>query len=80
MPAVRVQYFAVLREQRGLSEETLETSAHTAGELYEQLKTQHALSLPLSALRCAVNDEFAEMDRVLSDGDAIVFLSPVAGG
>ncbi len=80
MAKIRVQYFAVLREQRGLSEEVLDTPARTAAELYEQLQAQHSFTLPASALRCAVNDEFAEMDRALADGDEIVFLAPVAGG
>ena len=32
---LQIQYFALLREQRGLSDETLETTAATPTELYE---------------------------------------------
>ena len=80
MPKIHVQYFAVLREQRGLGEEVIDTPARTPAELYKELQTRHRLTLPIGTLRFAVNDEFAEMDRALSDGDSVVFLTPVAGG
>ena len=38
---VRIQYFAVLREQAGVSAETLETHATTPADLYEEF---HRLS------------------------------------
>jgi len=37
---VHVQYFAVLRERAGLSQETVATAAATAAELYEELATR----------------------------------------
>jgi molybdopterin converting factor subunit 1 len=77
---VRVQYFALLREQRGLSQESLVTEAATAGELYEELRARHGFTLPQARLRAAVNDEFAPWTAPLSEGDALVFLPPVAGG
>ena len=36
-----ITYYAILREQRGLSEEHLESAATTPGELYEALRVQH---------------------------------------
>ncbi len=77
---VRVQYFALLREQRGLDQESLVTEAATAGELYEELRARHGFTLPAGQLRAAVNDEFASWTAPLSEGDALVFLPPVAGG
>jgi molybdopterin converting factor subunit 1 len=38
-----------------------------------------ALSLPPSPL-VAVNAEYAELDRVLADGDEVAIIPPVAGG
>ena len=38
MKAVRVQYFAILREQRGVAEESLETEAATPADLYDVLR------------------------------------------
>jgi molybdopterin converting factor small subunit len=31
-------------------------------------------------LRCAVNEEFVEMERVLQDGDIVDLLPPFGGG
>ena len=80
MKTVLVRYFAILREQRGLAEERLDTEAATAGELYEQLRGRHGFSLPAKRLRVALNDEFAPWSASLRDGDSLVFLPPVAGG
>ena len=77
---VRVQYFAVLREQAGRGEETLATEARTPAELYESLKARHGLKLARAVLRVAVNEEFCDWDRPLADGDHVVFIPPVAGG
>jgi sulfur-carrier protein len=77
---VVVRYFAILREQRGLAEEEISTSASTARELYEELRGIHGLTLPSSRLRVAVNDEFGPWESEVHAGDALAFLPPVAGG
>jgi molybdopterin converting factor subunit 1 len=77
---VRVRYFALFREQRGLSEETVATVARTVGDLYLELATRHGLTMPLESIRCAINEEFQTFDAELSNDDEIVFVPPVAGG
>ncbi len=77
---IRVQYFALLREQAGRSEESLTTTAHTPRELYDELRKRYPFSLAPEMLRVAVNTEFGEWSQPLSDGDAVVFIPPVAGG
>jgi sulfur-carrier protein len=77
---VHVRYFAVLREQRGLGEEEVSTSAATAGELYNELRARHRFTLPAERLRVAINDEFEPWAAPFKSGDAMVFLPPVAGG
>ena len=77
---VHVQYFAVLRERAGRSQETVATAAATAAELYDELAARHPFNLPRSMLRVAINDEFADWSRPLGAGDRIVFIPPVAGG
>jgi len=77
---LQLQYFALLREQRGLTEETLETDAGTPAALYEELRARHAFSLPADRVRAAVNGAFVAADAALKDGDRIVFIPPVAGG
>jgi len=77
---VRVRYFAVLREQRGLDEEEVATGASTAAEVYEELRARHRFTLPCGRLRVAINDDFAPWPSKVRDGDALAFLPPVAGG
>jgi molybdopterin converting factor subunit 1 len=75
-----VQYFAILREQRGREEETLSTQAATPEALYEELRRRHRFTLPTARVRAAVNGEFAAASSPLKDGDSLVFIPPVAGG
>jgi molybdopterin converting factor subunit 1 len=80
MRKLHITYFAILREQSGRSEETVDTAAATAREFYEELRARHRFSLPVSRLRVAVNGEFASWDTTLADGQRIAFIPPVAGG
>lgn len=80
MKTVHVQYFALLREQRGLSRESVTTNAATATELYEELRHRHALGLTLAQLRVAIDGEFATWATPLAEGSQLVFIPPVAGG
>lgn len=77
---LRVQYFALLREQAGRSNETVTSAARNARELFEELRAARGLTLRPEQLRVAVNEEFAEWERPLAAGDTVVFLPPVAGG
>jgi sulfur-carrier protein len=77
---LHVQYFAILREQRGASGETLTTEAASPAALYEELRARHGFTLPANRVRAAVNDEFVAATAPLGDGDRVVFIPPVAGG
>jgi molybdopterin-guanine dinucleotide biosynthesis protein A len=77
---LRVQYFALMREQAGRSEETLETAAATPAELYGELAGRYGFTLAREQLKVAVNSEFSEWSRPLAAGDDVVFIPPVAGG
>jgi molybdopterin-guanine dinucleotide biosynthesis protein A len=77
---VTVQYYALLREQTGRREETLVTRAATAAELYAELSRRYPFTLGAQLLRVAINSEFREWPAPLADGDAVVFIPPVAGG
>ena len=80
MTKITVQYFAILREQRGLNEETLETAAATPAALYDELRARHRFTLPGDRVRAAVNDAFVAGAAPLREGDRVVFIPPVAGG
>lgn len=77
---IKVQYYALLREQAGCSEEVIATSARTARELYSELKGRHPFTLDDDSLRVAINAEFSDWTQPLAEGDAVVFIPPVAGG
>lgn len=77
---LRVQYYAILREQAGRSEETLDTSAATPTELYAQLRQRHPFQLEPAQLKVALNSEFGDWETPLKHGDTVVFIPPVAGG
>jgi len=80
MKAVRVQYFAILREQRGVAEERLETEAATPADLYAALRERHGFTLSPERIRAAVNGDFVPATSALQDGDTLAFIPPVAGG
>jgi len=77
---LKIQYYAILREQAGRSEETLETAASTPAAVYAQLHARYRFTLDVEQLKVAVNGEFSDWTRTLHPGDALVFVPPVAGG
>ena len=80
MPRIRLQYYALLREQAGRQSESVDTAAETPAALYAELAQRHGFRLPASPLRVAVNAAFSDWERELRDGDEVVFIPPVAGG
>jgi len=77
---IRVQFYALLREQAGRNEEQMTTSAATPAELYAELARRYPFSLMREQLKVAVNAEFADWSAALNDNDSVVFIPPVAGG
>ena len=77
---LRVQYFALLREQAGRSEEQLVTVAATPAALYAELRNRYPFTLVSEQLKVAVNAEFVDWNAPLREGDNVVFIPPVAGG
>ena len=77
---LKIQYYALMREQAGRSEETLETAAATPADLYSELAARYGFTLPREQLKVAVNSEFSDWSRKLAANDAVVFIPPVAGG
>jgi molybdopterin-guanine dinucleotide biosynthesis protein A len=77
---LRIQYYAILREQAGRSEETLDTTATTPAELYDELRQRHPFQLNPAQLKVALNSDFSDWNTPLHHGDTVVFIPPVAGG
>ena len=77
---IQVKYFAALREQAGCSEEGVETESKTPTALYRELSALRGLTLDTDTLKVAVNNSYASMEQPLEEGDAVVFIPPLAGG
>ena len=77
---ITVRYFAIFREQAGIDGETVALNAETASDVYKQLKHRHGSSEPLGHCKVAINDEMADWDSPVSDGDVVLLFPPVAGG
>ena len=77
---VEVRYFAAFREATGISSEPVDTEAGTPAELFAECSRRHPGLAAYSASMVAVNDEMSDWHRALTDGDAVLFFPPVAGG
>ena len=80
MKTIHVLYFAFLREQAGLSSETVNTAATTILDLYQELSARHSFPLANSSLRAAIDDTYTALTSPLTDGATVAFLPPVSGG
>ncbi len=80
LKTIHIHYFAILREQRGVSHESLQTAAVTAKDLYETLQKQFSFTLSLDMVKVAINQCFQPMETPLKEADHVVFIPPVAGG
>jgi molybdopterin converting factor subunit 1 len=76
---LKIEYFAILRERAGLDHELIETEFSTPAELFAELTKRHGFP-EMETVKVAINDEFGDWHAQLQDGDAIVFIPPVAGG
>jgi molybdopterin synthase sulfur carrier subunit len=83
--AIRVRFFAALREQVG--RDTVEVRAPTSGDIAgllanirEQLGERIASDLTSPNVRIALNREFVSSDCVVRDGDEVAFMPPITGG
>lgn len=77
---IKILYYAILRDQSCRKEETLETSANNAHDLYDELKNRYQFSLSTEVVHVAINNVFSDWKTDLQSGDEVVFIPPVAGG
>jgi molybdopterin synthase sulfur carrier subunit len=83
--ALKILYFAGLREALGQSSEQLALPAEVGnvGQLHAHLAARGGAWAALAKtknLRIAVNQQMAAMDAPLQDGDEVAFFPPVTGG
>lgn len=80
MKTLTIRYFAIFRENAGLGEEQLETDAATAADVFSATRERHGSAEPLGHCKVAINDEMADWDSAVEDGDVVLLFPPVAGG
>ncbi|MFN8481504.1 MAG: molybdopterin converting factor subunit 1 [Anaerolineae bacterium] len=80
MATLRIYFFAMHREAVGAREMTLDVAdGATVGDVWETLRERYP-RLRTARPAAAVNQEYAEPDTVVHDGDEIAFIPPVSGG
>ena len=83
---MRLLYFAWIRQQTGIGEEEvpLPTGISDVSGLIEWLRERDAnfssALEDISALRVAVNQEFATFDTKITDRDEVALFPPMTGG
>ena len=79
--AVRVRFFARLRELAGVENEALQVPPSSSlADVYDALRAKHPALPTRDSVRAALNQEFAGWDDHASDGDEVAFIPPVSGG
>ena len=78
--SLTIRYFASFRESAGIDSETVQLDVNTTGDVFAALKHRHGSSEPLGHCKVAVNDEMADWDTSVEDGDTVLLFPPVAGG
>ena len=79
--AVRVRFFARLRELAGVEVEVLHVPADASlAVAYEASRARHPALPSRESVRAALNQEFADWSAKVSNGDEVAFIPPVSGG
>jgi molybdopterin synthase sulfur carrier subunit len=80
MKSITVRYFALFRELAGTGEETLSLEVDTARDVFEKTRNRHGSDEPVGHCKVAINDQMADWDSEVEDGDTVLLFPPVAGG
>ena len=83
---MKILYFAWVRDKIGIGEEVVDLPANirTTRDLIDWLRERgEGFSVAFSdasLVRVAVNQEYATLDKTVSQGDEVAFFPPVTGG
>jgi molybdopterin converting factor small subunit len=77
---IKIIYFAGLREVVELDEEIIVLpKGALPSDAQKLLNEKYDLNIDTN-LKVAINDQFSDWDKELSNGDRLVFIPPVTGG
>ena len=83
---MKLLYFAWIRTNLGVSEESVDVPSEINDVralldwLINRDESYKAVFSDLSLIRVAVNQEYVDLDNVITKGDEIAFFPPVTGG
>lgn len=79
---VKIRYFALYRDLSGKSDEILDVNeGSTLATLLDSVKKVHPIfEKQPGEFLLALNEEYAERDAVLSEGDEVAIFPNVSGG
>ena len=80
MKKYTIKAFGITKEILGGKELSLEMKGKTVGELRAELSGRFPKLIGLKSLYIAVNNDYAEENKVLAETDEIALIPPVSGG
>jgi sulfur-carrier protein len=75
----KVLFFAHLRDSVGAEEVQLNAAGKTVAMLKAEVSETYKLA-KMDTVMTAINEEFAQDDEIIHEGDTIAFIPPVSGG
>lgn len=76
---VKVLFFAHLKDAVGQEEVSVEGNGWTVTRIKDKMAADYGIE-GLESVMTAVNEEFADDETILSEGDTVAFIPPVSGG
>ncbi|WP_077623072.1 molybdopterin converting factor subunit 1 [Sediminibacillus massiliensis] len=76
---IKILLFAQLQEAAGTDNIELQADGLTVAAVKEKLAKDYQLTT-LDQSMAAINEEYAEDDDVIQQGDTVAFIPPVSGG
>ncbi|ELK45221.1 molybdopterin converting factor subunit 1 [Halobacillus sp. ACCC02827] len=75
----RILFFAGLKEQIGEGEWSFDAAGLTVEDLKETVRQEFGVEQVMTSMT-AVNEEFAQKETIVKEGDTVAFIPPVSGG
>ncbi|RFU62384.1 molybdopterin converting factor subunit 1 [Peribacillus glennii] len=76
---VKVLFFAHLKDEAGQEEISIEGNGFTVAQVKDKIAADLGIAT-LDSVMTAVNEEFANDETIVSEGDTVAFIPPVSGG
>ncbi len=80
MNKYKIRAFGITKDLLGGRDTLIEINGTTVGELRQELSERFPELLDLKSLFIAVNNDYADDDRLLKPTDEIALIPPVSGG